>query len=125
MAQIVAILGGAELPALHTPFIQQPIENASDQVTLDGTLYTDFVSQRRAWQLHWEILSEDEYNLLKSLYDQQFADEAYHDLTIDYYGLADVPVRMTINERDIRNDGACMLNVNVTLTEKNAIAVGS
>lgn len=118
---IEIILDGITLPIVHYPFTRNPLENAADILTLDGTLYTDFITRRQSWNLHWAKLHEDDYNTIKNLYDLQWSNKDYHLLNIAYYNVIDQPVRMTLNEQDIKQDGCYMVNVDVTLTQANPL----
>ncbi len=115
---IVIELDGFTLPTVSIPLTQNPIENAQDVVTLSGALYTDFISLRQGWSINWSMLDEDDYNTIKGIYDSQFSTPyEYPLLTIDYYSIENVPVRMTINEKDIQRNGCWIYDVEVTLTQ--------
>ena len=96
------------------PFLDQPLENATDIVTLGGDMYTDFISQRRSWKLRWAVLDETQYNNLKAIYDAQFSTSTYPTFVLPYYSI-NTPVRMHINDKDIRKDGCQIRNVEIEL----------
>jgi len=114
-------VNGINWPSLHAPFIEIPIENATDIITLDGTMYTDFINERRQWKLHWSVLESNQYNIIKTAYRSQFLNESYLTVDIPFYGINGVLMRMFLNEKNIRNAGDCILGVEVILTEKRAI----
>lgn len=98
---ITATLSGDLLPPIELDFIDTPLENAVDVVTLSGEMYTDFTSQQREWTFNYDSLAENEYDEIREKYDAQFVDYQYPTLTIPHYSVADKPVRMYINEKSI------------------------
>lgn len=118
---IEVVLDGVTLPTPHIPFINGYQENATDNITLDGTLYTDWVNQRRSWSLTWVQLSKAQYDQLRGIYNAQFTDNNYPVLEIDYYGIS-APVKVTINDKNIWNDGECIRGVEVILREQWAFS---
>lgn len=119
MPNITGTLGSLQLETFTIPFAESPIENAVDIITLDGTLYTDFINKSREWTLNWAMLHEDDYNALKTIYDTQFTSGQYPVFELPYYSI-NVPVRMYINSKDVRRDGCNIMNVNVRLREQYA-----
>lgn len=117
MANLNFTLGGVALEVPTIPFLDKPIENAADVLTLDGTIYTDFVNQRREWEISWGVLDEDEYDDLKAVYDSQFSTGDYPTFLLPYYSI-NTPVRVYINDRDIRKDGCEYRNVRIRLVKQ-------
>src|SRR3954447_18937102 len=112
---IIIELDGNTLPVPDVPFMKQRAENATDNVTLDGTLYTDFVNIRRSWSVEWAKLSKEDYDLIEELYLAQFETGIYPMLEVGYYEIF-VPVKLSLNDHDIRFDGLCAYNVKLTLS---------
>lgn len=121
MANIVIVLGGQVLPQVDVPFkeITEPVE--SNNVTLDGTLYTDWVATRRSWSLTWGVLSKTEYDTIRAIFNSQYSNEAYPILQISYYSIL-VPVKVEISEKDIRWDGNCVRDFSIKLIEQYAVS---
>lgn len=117
MSNVVGTLGGLSLQPFNIPFEEKPLENAVDVMSLDSTLSTDFVNRRREWDIAWKVLTEDQYNDLKAVYDAQFSSGIYPTFIITYYSI-NTPVRMYINEKDIRKDGCEIWNVKIKLVQK-------
>jgi len=117
MSAITASLSGDQLPPIERQFVNTPIENATDVVTLDGTMYTDFISQHREWVFNYSSVDYADYNLLKAKYDAQFTNFEYPELTIDFYSISAVPVRMYINEKDIQDNCGNVANVQIRFRE--------
>jgi hypothetical protein len=105
------------LPLLEVPVSEQTIENATDVQTLDYNVYTDFIARKRLWSHTWATLSESDYNALRGFYDRQFTTFKYPRITIDHYAVTDVPVRMTLNTKEIISHGGEVSNVQVGLRE--------
>lgn len=123
---ITAFLDGIQLPDLEVPFLRTPIEMSADVVTLSNDMYTDFVNNLKAgWSMSWASLSEDEYNDIYAIYESQFMTNDYPLLSIPYYSVTDVPVRMTINTKDIWKNCGDVQNVTINLRETSPISGGS
>lgn len=114
---ITATLNGAAMPPIELDFIHTPTENAVDVVTLDGSMYTDFVSQNYSWTFNYDSLTQSEYDAIRDVYDSQFTIYEYPELSIAYYSLTDQPVRMYINTKSIWNHCGDVKNVQVTFRE--------
>lgn len=121
MSAITASLSGDALPTIERDFVDVPIENAVDIVTLDGSLYTDFVSQGRQWQFNYESLTKAQYDELRAKYDAQFTAYEYPELSIPFYSLTDQPVRMTINEKNIWDNCGDVAGVQIIFRETNQL----
>lgn len=126
MANISPVLDGLTLPPLAIPFIETPLENATDIITLSGDMYTNFVNQRQEWELNWNKLDEADYNAIYAIYANQFTNAVYPVFELPYYNI-NVSVRMYINEKDIQNDGCWVRNVTVRLVRQDGFnpSVGS
>lgn len=103
------------------PFTRPLQPNESDVVTLDGTMYTDFVNYRRTWILHWAKLSAAQYQVIEDIFTAQYATGAYPVLQIDYYSIL-TPVKVEINDKDVRKDGSDVVDVEVVLKEQYAVS---
>jgi hypothetical protein len=109
--------GTATLQMLEVPLSIKTIEGATDVQTLDYNVYTDFLTQKRVWSHTWAYMDESDYNILKGYYDRQFTLFEYPELSIDYYNVANVPVRMTLNHQEVVNYCGRVQNVEVTFRE--------
>lgn len=116
---VTGTLDGLQLEPFTIPFLERQLENAQDITALDGTIYTDFINKKNQWELNWTILHEDQYNALKAVYDDQFSNATYPEFVCTYYSI-DTPVRMYINDKDVRKDGCWIRNVQVTLTQESS-----
>lgn len=123
---ITAYVNGVEYPRLEHDFVNANLENAVDVVTLDNSMYTDFVDNtHNQWSLQWAYLTEDQYNAIRADYDAQFTDYQYPTLSIPYYSVVDVPCRMYINEKNIWNYCGEIKGVEVIFRETSQLPEGS
>lgn len=96
--------------------------NAAKNYTLDGTLYVDFMNYRRTWQIKWNYLKIDEYDLIRGKYDKQFSDQNMLTFAIIDLGLS-TPVFININEKNIKFNGQLVEGFTITLEEQSAVSI--
>lgn len=115
---ISATLNALVLPRIERNFIQTPIDQITDIVTLDNSMYSDFAGDRyNSWTFNYANLTEDEYNTIKAIYDEQFTLFQYPTLTIAYYSVSAVPVRMSINPKSIIDNCGTVESVQLIFRE--------
>lgn len=115
------ILGGRLLPKPST-FKRTLIPNETDITTLGGTLFTDFVNNRREWEVGWKLILEDtDYDTIQDLYLEQYENQTYHLLQFDAYGIY-TPVKMNISAQKIKHNGTLIEAFTITLKEQYAIS---
>lgn len=114
---IKVYLNGIELPRLEIPFLQTPLENSRDVETLDGNVHSDFISLERQWSISYSRLTKEQYDQIRDIYESQFETGNYPTLTIDEYNVDEVPVRMRLNTKNIKNWGKFIDDVEITLRE--------
>lgn len=95
--------------------------NESENITLDGTLYTQFINNRRTWIVGWEKLKAVDYDTIRALYDAQYATETIPVVEIPEYGIT-APMKIVISERSIRLKGEIIEGFSITLKEQYAIS---
>lgn len=121
-ASLTNINGVLQLPRLQVPFTTATIESATDVTTLDGNIYTDFIRQKRKWTITYTVLTEDQYNAVRAYYDQQFITPwAYPLLSVPYFDIDNVPVRMYMNDKEVWKDCGDVQNIVITLRESRQI----
>lgn len=96
-----------------------PIE--SENITLDGSMYTDFTNNRRSWLVGWEKLKAADYDTIRALYDAQYTNEAIPLVEIPEYDVV-APMKLSISERNIRLNGEIIEGFTMTLKEQYAIS---
>lgn len=115
---ITVSVNGTAYPPLEVEFVNNNLANAVDVVTLDNSMYTDFVNNTyNTWSLQYDSLTEAEYDAIKADYDAQFIDYQYPTLSIPYYSVSDIPTRMTINEKSIWKHCGDVKNIQITFRE--------
>lgn len=111
-------LGGVVIDKFTIPFLERSIENAADVVTLDGTMYTDFININKEWTINFEELCHADYNEIKTVYNNQFSNGEYPTFVLPYLTV-NASVRMWINERNVQKDGTSVRGFQVRLRETN------
>lgn len=112
--------GSVDLP-LYSTLREMVNPNETDNQTLDGTIYTDFVNMRREWQVGWEKLKAADYDTIRDIYEEQYQYEAYPTIEIPEYGVT-APMKINISDRNIRLNGEIIEGVSITLKEQYAIS---
>lgn len=118
MSNMTGTLGGVTIDNFTIPFLERSIENAADVVTLDGTMYTDFININKEWTINFEELCHADYDALRAVYDGQFSNGEYPTLVLPYLSI-DASVRMWINEKNIQKDGTNVRGFQIRLRETN------
>lgn len=106
---------------LEVPLTEDTIENATDVQTLDYNIYTDFINQKRQWTHKWAYMSESEYNEIRGFYDRQFTEYKYPLMTVSYYGITDVPVRIKMDAKNTINNCGMIQDVVAVFRETSAL----
>lgn len=121
MSIIVTDSGGTTILPLYKTLNEKidPIE--SKNITLDGTLYTDFVNNRRSWVVGWEKLKAADYDTIRAIYNRQYVAEAVPIVQIPQYGIT-APMKLEISDRNIRLNGEIIEGVSITLLEQYAVS---
>lgn len=119
--------GSLTIPDLEVPLIESLIENAVDVETLSRDVYTDFISNgnKRVWSHSWDSIPKELYDALRGYYDRQWTLFQYPTFAIPFYGIADVPVRMTINQKNIYNNCGDVQDVQASWRETAQLPVTS
>lgn len=115
--QLTDDIADETMPRLNIPLVEEDIEGATDVVTLDMNVYTDFFAKKRQWSHQWAYISETEFNTLKGFYDRQFTLFKYPMLTISEQGVNLVVVRMSLSPRRIVDNCGTVENVEVVFRE--------
>ena len=113
---ITATINGWQMPAIELDFIDTPIENATDVITIDGSIYTDFVNQLKEWTFNYSTMTKAEYDRLRSEYDKQFTSYEYPTLEIPFFGFSG-KTRMYISQAKIWNNCGDVEGIEVKFRE--------
>lgn len=118
--------GTLKLPAIEVPLKTEDLYVEADVVTASNDMYTDLISnKRRKWTFTYSNITKEQYDDVKSYYDNQRVTYQYPTLSIPFYGVEDVVVRMMINEQDVYNNCGDVENVVVTFRETVQLPEGS
>jgi hypothetical protein len=112
--------GTTELP-LYSTLKEQIDAIESENVTLDGSMFTDFTSNRRAWVVGWEKLKAADYDIIRAIYNRQYANEAIPTVQLVEYGII-APMKFVISDRQIRLNGEIIEGFTATLKEQYAVS---
>lgn len=111
----------AVLPPLEVPLTTTPLESATKVTTLDFNQYVDFVANKRQWSHTWAYLTEEQYNLISGFYFRQFTLFDVPSISIPFYGIENVPVVMSIGQKDVIDDCGTVGSFTITLRETQRI----
>lgn len=67
---------------LEVPIEDPDIEGATDNTTLNGNVWTDFIYLKKQWLQEWSWLDSEAYEQLRGFYVRQWSDKKYPYLTI-------------------------------------------
>ena len=96
-------------------------ENLGKNITLDGSLYVDYYNNRRGWEIKWDYLTPDEYDLIRAKYDKQFSQDTMLMLVVNNINLF-VPCFMTISDKKPKWNGQRIQDFSIVLEEQYAIS---
>jgi hypothetical protein len=114
--------GSFELPLLEVPLSEEIIDSSTDIVTLDNNMYTDFTPDtKRRWSFPFTTMSETDYNSVKMFFNEQFTLYEYPTLSIPYYGIDQIPVRMYLNTKEVWNNCGDIQNIELSLRETDQL----
>ena len=122
MANLEVSLNSTALPMFRAEDFKELLNaNESDNKTLDGSLYTDFIGLNRSWQIKWPRLTDTQYDAIRALFDYQFTNETYLTLEIPYYSI-DTIAKLEISSKDIKWDGRYIYDFSVTIIEAFSVS---
>ena len=121
MRIIVTDSAGTTVLPLYSTLKEQvdPIE--SENVTLDGSMYTDFTSNRRAWAVGFDNMKAADYDIIRAIYNRQYVTEAIPTVQLVEYGII-APMKFVISDRNIRLNGEIISGFTLTLKEQYAVS---
>lgn len=103
-----------DLEMLQIPIADSYIEGASDNTTLDGNVYTDYLYLKHQWSQKWSRMDAETFARLKGFYERQFTTRKY-----PYYTLSDLQ-----NTTDVRTEST-QLYYGAPIEYTNGIAINS
>lgn len=95
--------------------------NIAKNYPLAGNMYVDFYNTRGGWKITFDAITAAEYEALRAIYDDQFANEEF--LTFDRTGLIGDFTSVFLNmppESNIVWDKQAVLGLQIVLEPENA-----
>ena len=117
---MIMYLGDITLPK-YTELTEITEPNTSENVTLDGSLYVDFINYRRGWKLSWGLITKTDYDTIRTKFNEQFSTGIFHNFGIPAYSI-NSPVYMKINDKNIKYNGELISGFSVELLEQYAVS---
>ena len=110
------------LPRYARGGLQQLIvPNHAKIYTLSGKLSVDFFNKRGGWRVTFDAITAADYANIRALYDDQFDNEEFLDLTDSDLGISAVSHFLNMpEERDLRWNKQAVVNLTITLEPENA-----
>lgn len=107
---------------LEIPIIDEDVEGASDNTTLDGNVYTDFMYLKKRWIQSFKQMDSSTYSRLRGFYIRQFSQATYPVITITDLStntalVSSQAVRMKLSDGGVINECSCRRNVQVEFRE--------
>lgn len=122
MANLEVSLNATALPMFRAEDFRELLNpNESDNQTLDGSIYTDFIGLNRSWEISWPRLTDTQYNAIRALYEYQFTNETYLTLEIPYYSI-DTIAKLEISAKDIKWDGCYIYDFSIKIIEALSVS---
>lgn len=103
----------------EAPFTDSEVGGEESITTLNGNVYVDFIYTKRVWERKFAWLSEEDYLNLKAFVDRQRTTYKFPLLSIPEFGIEDIPVYLTISERNTTN--ACGMVEDITVTMRETV----
>lgn len=95
--------------------------NVAKNYSIDGQLYVDYFNNRRRWEIKWNMLTPDEYDLIRAKYDKQFSQDTMLMFIVNNRGLF-VPCFMSISEKVPKWNGQRIVDFSILLEEQYAVS---
>lgn len=109
--------GSTTLQIPEIPLTEGTIEGATDVQTLDNNVSTYLSANKRIWSHKWAFMTPDDYDVVRGYYDRQWTNYKYPLFSIPHYGISNVPVRMTMDDKNIIDDCGTLGGVQATWRE--------
>lgn len=124
-ATLTDSVGSLELPLIEVPLTEDTLDSSVDVITLDNNMYTDFTERKKQYSFPYSHLSEDDYNDVRAFYDRQFTNLELPTLSIPYYGVSNMVVRMYLNPKKIVDHCGTVEDVQLIFRETVQNSAGS
>lgn len=95
--------------------------NATSNITLDGTLFVDYVNNRRVWNIQWQLLTREQVQVIIDLYNSQFTTGNNLAMEVANLGIT-TDVYMTISVDQIKYNGQYSDSFSAVIQEIYAVS---
>lgn len=95
--------------------------NSAENITLNGSMYVDYIYRRRTWTLNWNIISKTTFNNIKTRYDLQYTDGLLATVHIPERDI-NVLCHLQINTLNLKYDDQWIEGFELTIEEMGAIS---
>lgn len=105
-------------PAGLVPMVKQ---NFAKNYPLQGNMYVDFFNVRGGYQVSFDAITKAEYDLLRTIFDDQLANEEFLLLNDDALGIVDMSVFLNLPESyTLAWNKQAVTGLTITLEPENA-----
>lgn len=120
MSDMRIVLGGQTLPKyMNLNVLHAPRKTRVE--TLGASIYTDYVNNRRIWEISWKNMLKTDYDIVKQIYLNQFLTGQYPIFQLDSENIY-APVELEISDADLKYNGVIVPSFTLVLNEKHAIS---
>lgn len=110
---------------ISSPFTETPNFGETTTRVLSGNIYTDYTYIKRTWTNNFGVLTDLEYRELWDFVYRQYIVNSYPRLTLSDGSATNVPVKISIDKRDVVNLCGDVYNVRLTMIETGQNATGA
>lgn len=105
----------------YNDFRRTDTPSESNNRTLAGVLYTDFLFTARSWAIDWSNMPFDDYMDVINLYLGQYSNKSYYIFEFPELGLS-VPVKLSIGSHNIKHKRTLIESFTLFLEEQYPIS---
>lgn len=102
-----------------SPLKIKDITGKSQNTTLNGNVYIDYVYNKKQITLSLPVMSDSDYATIRGFYDRQFSNNRFPTISITELGISNMVVAMDISDRDIISQ--CLLTDEIQLTFRETV----
>lgn len=102
---------------LEVPITDTDTLGASDNTTIDGNVYTDYLYLKKTYSQTFSWLTADDYRKLRGFYTRQYSNAKYPTLTMLDLGVENQPVRLTLTDGGIIDNCGTRKSVKISMRE--------
>lgn len=106
---------------LEVPIEDKDIEGTTDNTTIDGNIFTDYLWLKKQFVQKWTIMDATTYEKLRGFYTRQFDDAEVPTYTLEDGGGVEIysatPVRLSLTDGGVIDNCGTRQNVQLTMRE--------